>query len=272
LPSAFGGRYHLLNGVSLLDRKSSHDKRDTNSLGMKFVLVPRGTFWMSEDSQNAQRQVEIAHDFYLGVYPVTQEQWQAVMGINLSWFSRTGDGKDKVKNISDTDLKQFPVECVSWDDVQEFLNQLNAREKNSGWVYRLPTEAEWEYACRGGATPKQDCSFDFYFEQPTNDLSSHQANFHGNFPAGRAPKGPYLERTSKVGSYKPNRLGIYDLHGNVWEWCEDSVDGGSRRVIRGGSWSDHAGNCRAACRNSLGPESRSNDLGFRLARVPSGGQ
>jgi formylglycine-generating enzyme required for sulfatase activity len=246
----------------------------TNILGMKFVRVPKGTFWMSKDDQNAQQQVEIAHDFYLGIFPVTQEQWQAVTGgHNPSHFSRTGGGKDKVKQISDADLKLFPVERVSWEDiVNEFLPELNARLKESGWVYRLPTEAEWEYACRGGATSKKDCSFDFYFEQPTNDLSSREANFNGTHPAGRASTGPYLERTSKVGSYKPNRLGICDLHGNVWEWCEDSVDGGSAQVFRGGSWSFHAERCRAAARYWDAPAARGSILGFRLARVPSGGQ
>jgi formylglycine-generating enzyme required for sulfatase activity len=136
-------------------------------------------------------------------------------------------------------------------------------------VYRLPTEAEWEYACRGGVTSKQDCSFDFYFEQPTNDLSSQQANFNGNHPAGQASKGPYLERTSKVGSYKPNRLGICDLHGNVWEWCEDSYgDGASDRVIRGVSWYSDGSSCRAAHRAGRAPSGRHYYLGFRLARVP----
>jgi formylglycine-generating enzyme required for sulfatase activity len=186
--------------------------------------------------RGSQKQVAIEHAFYLGVYPVTREQWQAVIGSNPSYFSRTGGGADKVKDVSDADLKQFPVEQVSWDDAQEFLKGLNSREKASGFLYGLPTEAEWEYACRGGATSQQDCAFDFYCDQPSNDLSSEQANFNGNFPAGSAPKGKYLERTTKVGSYKPNRLGIYDMHGNVWEWCADLYDGGPARVIRGGCW------------------------------------
>jgi formylglycine-generating enzyme required for sulfatase activity len=160
---------------------------------------------------------------------------------------------------------------VSWEDVQEFLKRLNAREKDSGFLYRLPTEAEWEYSCRGGASSQADCAFDFYFSQPTNDLSSEQANCDGNHPAGNAPKGKYLERTTKVGSYKPNRLGIYDMHGNVWEWCEDQYEaGGSARVIRGGGWRFHAVNCRASLRNRYVPASRSDYLGFRLAAVPSG--
>jgi formylglycine-generating enzyme required for sulfatase activity len=238
-------------------------------LGLEFVKVTAGTFWMSQDGKNAQRQMTIKDDFQLGVYPMTQGQWQAVMGSNPSWFSRSGGGKEKVKDISDDDLKQFPVEQVAWYDVQEFLKKLNASEKKRGWLYRLPTEAEWEYACRGGATSKADCSFDFYFrDKSTNDLSSTQANFHGDFPAGNAPKGPNLGRTCKVGSYPPNKLGLYDMHGNVWQWCEDAFNGGSDRVHRGGSWDNHASYFRAAYRGRFPPANVSWSLGFRLARVP----
>jgi formylglycine-generating enzyme required for sulfatase activity/tRNA A-37 threonylcarbamoyl transferase component Bud32 len=241
-----------------------------NSLGIKFVGVPAGTFWMSAGGKNAQKQVEIPNDFYLGKYPVTQAQWQAVMGNNPSWFSRSGGGAEKVKDISDADLKQFPVEQVSWKDVQEFLKKLNASEKKSGWRYRLPTEAEWEYACRGAATSKADCSFDFYFDRPTNDLSSREANFHGGFPAGNAPKGPNLGRTSTVGSYPRNELGLYDMHGNVWQWCDDDCNGVPTRVFRGASWNNDSSCCRAAARAWDAPTYRYRDVGFRLALVPSG--
>jgi hypothetical protein len=114
----------------------------TNSLGMQFVLLPKATFWMGDIW--SQRQVEITSDFYIGVFLVTQEQWQAVMDNNPSQFSRQGLNADKVKEFFDADLKQFPVESVSFDDVQDFLKRLNAHEKNSGFLYRLPTEAEWE--------------------------------------------------------------------------------------------------------------------------------
>jgi uncharacterized protein (TIGR02996 family) len=242
-------------------------RRWTNSIGMEFVLVPRGSFWMGGGGgEPGDKQVQMPHEFYLGVYPVTQGQWQAVMGSNPSWFSRNGRGKGKVKKIAAADLQQFPVENVSWEDVQEFIRKLNEQEKaQGGWVYRLPTEEEWEYACRGGARSKEDCAFDFYLDQPSNDLSSTQANFNGSYPAGSAAKGPYLGRTTKVGSYPPNRLGIYDLHGNVWEWT-DSVKG-SDRVGRGGGWSNGGACCRAAFRYGDSPTSRFNDLGVRLARV-----
>jgi len=241
-----------------------------NSLGMRLVLVPRGTFWMGD--RGSQQQVDVTRDFYIGSFPVTQEQWQAIMGNNPSWFSRSGRGAHKVNGVSDADLKQFPVEQVSWDDVQEFLKRLNACEKESGFLYRLPTEAEWEYSCRGGATSQQDCSFDFYFAQPTNDLSSQQANFDGNHPAGNAAKGKYLQRIKKVGSYQPNRLGIDDMHGNVWEWCEDHFEAGdSDRVVRGGCWGGPASYCRASFRGRCVTSrlDRFDYLGFRLAAVPS---
>jgi formylglycine-generating enzyme required for sulfatase activity len=249
------------------------DDKFTNSLGMQFVLVPKGSFWMGgEGGKPGEKQVPIPRDFYLAAQEVTQGQWQAVMGNNPSWFSRAGGGKDKVKDIRDEELKEFPVENVSWNDAQEFVKRMNAREKDkkSGRVYRLPSEAEWEYACRGGASSPEECSYHFYLDRPANDLSSAQANFDGNYPAGNAPKGKYLERPAKVGSYPSNRLGIHDLHGNVWEWCEDSYNEGSVRVIRGGSWSYIGSNCRAAGRDRGAPAARSNDLGFRLVQIPSG--
>jgi formylglycine-generating enzyme required for sulfatase activity len=175
-----------------------------------------------------------------------------------------------VKDISDADLKQFPVEQVSWDDVQDFLKRLNASEKKSGWRYRLPTNAEWEYACRGAVTAKAECSFDFYFDKPTNDLSSREANFDGRFPAGKAPKGTCLERTTEVGSYSPNKLRLYDMHGNVWQWCKDGFNGDSLRAMRGGSWNNRADRCRAAFGGLDAPSKRHYSIGIRLARVPSG--
>src|SRR5580704_16116031 len=149
---------------------------------------------MGWDGKKKGVKTEIKEDFEIAIHTVTQGQWQAVMGKNPSKFSRDGKGKDKVKDIPDEDLKQFPVESVSWNDAQEFIKKLNQREAGRGYVYRLPTEAEWEYACRGGATSEEECSYHFYLDKPTNDLSSKQANFNGDYPVGQAHKGPNLGR------------------------------------------------------------------------------
>jgi formylglycine-generating enzyme required for sulfatase activity len=182
----------------------------------------------------------------------------------------------------DQDTRRFAVESVSWEDAFEFCRRLSdlPEEKRAGRLYRLPTEAEWEYSCRGGTSSLTP----FYFEAPSTSASSTQANFDGNYPYGGAPKGPYLQRTTTVGSYKPNVFGLYDMHGNVGEWCHDwygkyptekvtdpaGPAEGSARVIRGGSWHNHAFYCRASCRGSFEPDQRHDYLGFRLAAVPSG--
>jgi serine/threonine protein kinase len=234
----------------------------TNRLNMEFVLIPKGKFLMGGGGGTVgDREEEIDQDFYLGIYEVTQEQWQSVTGRNPSYFSREGAGKDAVKGIPEAELKCFPVENVSWNDAQVFLAGMNAREKEPGWAYRLPKEKEWEYACRGGPTSNPlDYAFDFYFEKPINQLQPEQANFeHANG----------LKRPCKVGMYQPNRLGLYDMHGNVWEWCADYYRGASR-VRRGGGWSRHAATCRAAYRSGYEPWYRDSRLGLRLARVPAG--
>jgi len=238
--------------------------------GLKFVPLPKGTFYMGwNGTKGSAKKTEINEDFEIAVYTVTQGQWQALMGTNPSFWSRNGKGKgkDKVKDVKDEELKLFPVESVSWEDCQEFLKKLNEQEKGTGWVYRLPSEAEWEYACRGGATSEEECSYHFYFAKPANDLSSKEANFNGNFPFGKADKGPYLERTTKVGSYASNKLGLYDMHGNVWQWTSTAL--APLRVSRGGGWDGDSGNCRAEARIGDNPWDLDNALGFRLARVPS---
>jgi formylglycine-generating enzyme required for sulfatase activity len=170
------------------------------------------------------------------------------------------------------------VESVTWKEASEYAESLT-KKRASGLVYRLPTEAEWEYSCRGGRL----------FSQPFGigngtSLSSDQANFDGRHPYGGAAEGKYLEKTSPVGSYLPNAFGLYDMHGNVYEWCADwygpyaagnatnpgGPSEGSSRVIRGGSWFHDAEYCRAAERHGDEPGARHDDLGFRLARVPSG--
>ncbi len=242
-----------------------------NSLPMTFVRLPRGTFYMGWDKVRHAKGVktEIKEDFEIAVHTVTQGQWQAVMGNNPSHLSRKGDGRSAVFDISDEELKLFPVESVSWNDAQEFINRLNEREKGRGYLYRLPTEAEWEYACRNGATSEDECSFWYYFDKPTNSLSSREANFNGQWPTGQALEGPFLQRTTRVGSYPPNKLGLCDMHGNVWQWCADLFTAGSSdRVTRGGSWPFGSDLCFASIRDRFAPTLRYNYHGFRLARVP----
>jgi formylglycine-generating enzyme required for sulfatase activity len=249
-------------------------ERDQDML-MTFVRLPKGTFYMGWDGQKRGTKTEIKEDFEIAVHDVTQGQWQEVMGENPSHFSRFGAGRNEVKNISDEELKLFPVESVSWNDAQEFIKKLNEKERGRGFFYRLPSEAEWEYACRGGATSEEECSYYFYFDKPTNDLSSEQANFNGNYPfaamnlpLAAALKGKYLGRTTRVGAYPPNKLGLCDVHGNLRQWCADQLKGGSHRVSRGGTWLGSGSACQAASRVTSGPAGRDYFNGFRLARVP----
>jgi formylglycine-generating enzyme required for sulfatase activity len=249
----------------------------TNKLGMEFVLVPRGAFLAGGGGgRPGEVQMVIPHDFYLGKYEVTQEEWEKITGFNPSHFSRTGGkapgradlpGREMVKDITDEDLKRFPVENVSWEAAQLFLQILNERDRQAGWLYRLPKEAEWEYACRGGPTAsKLDYGYDFYLDKPMAQLSSAQANiWQGD--------GNWLKRTCKVGSYQPNRLGLFDMHGNVCEWCDDyleAADGTARRVIRGGCWHYASGDNKAVRRSVDPPTFRLFDCGLRVARIPVG--
>jgi formylglycine-generating enzyme required for sulfatase activity len=235
-----------------------------DSVLMTFVHLRKGTFYMGWDgTPGSAKETKIKEDFEIAVHDVTQGQWEAIMGSNPSRFSRKGDGRNSVLDISDEELKLFPVEQVSWDDVQAFLKKLNERERGRGYLYRLPSEEEWEYACRGRATSEDQCSYHFYLDKPTNDLSSEQANFNGSYPSGK-PRGPYLERTTRVGAYPSNQLGLCDMHGNVSQWTNPAP-----RIVRGGNWHLPATFCRAGLRGSApGPALRKYDVGFRLVRVP----
>ena len=252
----------------------------TNSIGMQLVLIPPGEFRMgspvsepARDRSEYQHRVRITKAFCLGVYEVTCSEYARVVGMNPSFSSP--DGRDKYKVLG-LDAGRFPVENVSWDDAAVFCRKLSALpgERTARRVYRVPTEAEWEYACRAGTTTP------FHFG---SQLDGREANCNGNYPYGTESKGPDLERPTTVGSYPPNAFGLYDMHGNVWEWCEDSYDENyykaspvddpqgpaqaSMRVYRGGSWGLAAKYCRSANRYGLGASGRRSDLGFRVALV-----
>jgi formylglycine-generating enzyme required for sulfatase activity len=259
-------------------------KEVENSIGMRLVKLPTGTFWMGSpegapgraEDEGPRHEVEIS-EFYLGVYEVTQAEYEKVTGTNPSWFSANGGGRGKVARM---DTRKFPVENVSWEGAMAFCEKLNKedRKRPNGWVYRQPTEAEWEYACRGGARLYQA----FHFG---DGLSSDRANFDGKMPFGDAGAGDDLGQTTNVGSYRPNDFGLFDMHGNVWEWCADwygkdfykasprrdppGPSEGTSRVFRGGSWSYDGKSCRSAHRAETLPSARSPDLGFRVALVPA---
>ena len=247
-----------LRDEKLYTRAVAHHsgKRFTDALGSEFVLVPKGTFWMGGgDGTCGDKEVTIAEDFLIGVVPVTQELWKKVMGKNPSYFQRGGEGKDKLVGVSDKEILQFPVESVSWDDCQEFIGKLNSQYGRPGWRYDLPTEAQWEYACRAAATTQEECSWSYYFVEPTNSIQVENTNFC-----------EWLKRPSQVGVFEPNALGIYDMHGNVWEWCLDA--NGMYRVNCGGGWKSSAESCRAANRENNGSNLRFCGLGLRLIHAP----
>jgi formylglycine-generating enzyme required for sulfatase activity len=247
--------------------QSQPPKEITNSIGMKLVLIPKGTFMMGSPKSEEERQddetqheVTIGKDYYLGVYEVTQAQYEKVMGKNPSYFQGAIVGNENA---------DLPVDNVSWDDVVEFCKKLSdlPEEKKAGRMYRLPTEAEWEYACRAGS--KTAYSFD-----DEEGLLPEYGWFSRNSS----------RRTHTVGLLEPNAWGLHDMHGNVWEWCSDWYEEypkgavsdptgpkeGSDRVIRGGSWDYEAAHCRSANRNGRDPSFRFDYYGFRVALSSSG--
>jgi formylglycine-generating enzyme required for sulfatase activity len=243
-----------------------------NGVVLEMVAIPGGTFLMGSpenelerrSSESPQHNVTVQR-FFMGKFPVTQGQWQAVAGF------------DKVNIDLDPDPSRFkganrPVECVSWDDAVEFCARLS---KKTGKIYRLPSEAEWEYACRAGTTTPFYCG-----ETITTDL----ANYDGNHTYGAAPKGEYRQQTTDVGKFPANPFGLFDMCGNVWEWCQDEwhenynnapVDGSAwlfendnqNRLLRGGSWNYFPWNCRSALRNWYARVIRCGSVGFRVVRL-----
>ena len=233
----------------------------TNSIGMTFVLLPSGSFKMGSPtnepgrySNEDQHDVILTNNFFMQTTEITQGQWKSIMGTNPSYFSNCGDN--------------CPVEEISWNDVQDFISKLNQKENTS--IYRLPTEAEWEYAARAETTTP------FAFG---NCLDTDHANYDGNYPLDDCSKGIYRAKTIPVGNLQKNNWGLYDMHGNLWEWCQDwygsypttivtdpmGATSGTSRLLRGGSWIIHARYCRSANRSSLTPVNRFKLYGARLA-------
>ncbi len=268
----------------------------TNSISMKLVLIPPGEFMMGSPkelieeelkahgddpwykdrlkSESPQHRVRITRPFYLGMYVVTQEEYWRVVGVNPSRFSATGQDKDRVVG---QDTRRSPVENVSWADASEFCRKLSQmpEEKAAGRSYRLPSEAQWEYACRAGSTGR------FGFSSSSSGISresdekklSDYGWFNGN--SGKM--------SHAVGGKQPNAWGLYDMHGNVWQWCQDWCDNGyyaasatddptgpaegSLRAHRGGAWDNFAGCSRSAFHVGQPPGFRCNALGFRVSVV-----
>ena len=234
---------------------------DLNVKGVtqRFRWIEAGTFLMGSQPNEPQRQanetqheVTLSKGYWLADTACTQALWQVVMGNNPAYF------KDNTNN---------PVEQVSWNDVQAFIQKLNSMV--SGLAACLPTEAEWEYACRAGTTTP------FAFG---NSISPSQANYDGNYPYAGGQKGEYRQKTVPVKSFSPNAWGLYQMHGNVWEWCQDWYDAyptqavtdpqgaasGSSRVLRGGSWNNNAQFLRSADRYNITSGVRYRSFGFRL--------
>ena len=249
-----------------IERKKHTAKYYSEALGngieLEMVLIPEGEFVMgapetelkSRDNERPQHKVNVP-TFFMGRYPITQEQWQEIMGNNPSRFK--GDKR--------------PVEIVSWKKAQEFCARLT---KLTNREYRLPSEAEWEYAARAGIkTP-------FHYGET---ITSELANYNGNYIYGAGVKGEYRRETTEVGQFSANEFGLCDMHGNVCEWCEDDwhdsyqnapIDGrawlsekSSKKIVRGGSWNFNPNNCRSAYRDMIDHDNRDVDLGFRVVCV-----
>lgn len=266
----------LIGAAYSRDPNGTQSETFANSIGMEFVKIPAGSFMMGtpdpvcpaddpatrinefENCMDAVQiderpchAVSIGRDFYLGRFEVTQAEWEKVMASNPSGFDSTRVGRGVSRN---------PVENVSWNDIREFIRRLNRLDPSSG--YRLPTEAEWEYACRAGTTG------DFY-GRPRDALMWFDRN------SGH--------KTHAVGETRPNAWGLYDMLGNVWEWCGDRYgksyyadspgadpagpEKGDRRVIRGGGIYDWSDQCRMPFRCSGKPDDRCDTVGFRLVRT-----
>lgn len=251
---------------------TTSEAMQSHHLDLEMVTISGGTFMMGSppgeenrySDEGPQHEVTV-QPFLMGKYPVTQAQWRAVAAM------------PKVNRKLKSEPSKFkgderPVERVSWYEAVEFCDRIS---RYTGRAYRLPSEAEWEYGCRAGTTTP------FCFgETITTDIANYNGNYYGN-----GPKGEYRKRTTDVGSFPPNAFGLYDMHGNVWEWCTDywhhsyegaptdgsawlSNDDSSDRLFRGGSWVSGPGFCRSAVRRYYLPASRIYHLGFRVVCAP----
>jgi formylglycine-generating enzyme required for sulfatase activity len=245
--------------------------------GIKFVKIPDGCFQMGQSpvekrlltresgvgdytlyfADEAPQHEVCLDEFWMGIHEVTQGQWQKIMGFNPSAFP---------------DGPEHPVEMVSWDDTQIFIEKLN--KLNEDFLFRLPSEAEWEYAARAGTTTMFNTG---------DTITGQQANFNGTFPFGLNLRDEYRKNTTPVGSFPPNAFGIYDMHGNVWEWCDDwyqenyyrdsphanprGPKTGTMKVLRGGSWYRYTGHIRSATRYKNKVIGQYGDTGFRLVQT-----
>ncbi|NEP42614.1 MAG: formylglycine-generating enzyme family protein [Okeania sp. SIO2H7] len=235
-----------------------------NGIKLEMVYIPGGSFIMGSpenelhryDAESPQHQV-ILKPFYMSKYPITQNQYLAIMG----------------KNPSDFKGENCPVERVTWHNAKEFCQKLSEK---TGRIYRLPSESQWEYACRAGTTTP------FYFGET---ITSELANYNGNYAYGKAPQSKYRQKTTDVGIFPANAFGLYDMHGNVWEWCLDiwhnnyngaptdgntweSPGNSNKRVLRGGCWCNLTRSCRSACRHSFYSYERNSRAGFRIVCLP----
>ncbi|OLP19851.1 hypothetical protein BST81_03360 [Leptolyngbya sp. 'hensonii'] len=261
-----------------LHRYQRTNKSYTEDLGqgvtLMLMLIPAGEFVMgapasepeSSDRERPQHPVRVSQ-FLMGRYPVTQAQWRVVAGYDPINKERLNPAPSRFKGDN------RPVEQVSWEEAQEFCQRLSAK---TGKAYRLPSEAQWEYACRAGSTTP------FHFGET---LSTDLANYNGNYTYNNGASGEYRQQTTDVGRFPANDWGLHDMHGNVWEWCEDDYhsnyqgapDDGSawieadreqnRRVLRGGSWNSIPRFCRSAVRYYYSREGRFNNIGFRVCCV-----